>query len=190
MTELIALVTRNHELANVFAAIASAFAALVSFVVAGLSLWVTYSTLKHQRLHDELSLRPLPEVTVADWETKLRVTLRNNGSGPLIVTALVAGNGAETKPSVLDWMPELPEDIAWTSFSGPMNGRSVLPGGSITLLELEGDDADEAFVQVRDQVRAALRELTVNVEYTDVYNKALPPHRKALDWFGRHLVES
>lgn len=189
MAELYELIAQNRDSANVLAAVASALAAGLAFLISCMSLWVSLATLRHQRRHDELSLRPLPEVTVADYETQLRVTLRNNGSGPMIVTKLVAGDGSEVRDQILAWMPDLPDAMYWSNFAGRVDGRSILPGNSIVLLELTGNNQDAIFAQARDSVRAALRGLTVNVEYSDVYNTVLPPCRKPLDWFGRHLAE-
>lgn len=189
MSELIRLLSENKDVSNVVAAVASAAAALLSAVVAGFSLWVARSTLKHQRKHNVMSLRPIADVTVGDWETNLRVTLRNNGAGPLSVTRLVAGNGAEVRSSLLDWMPDLPDDIYWSNFAGNIDGRSLSPDRAIVLLELQGDAADGTFAAFRDEVRSSLRILTVNVEYTDVYDSCLKPYRKSLGWFGRRLGE-
>lgn len=177
----------HKDVANVLAAVASAVAAFLSAVVAGFALWVARSTLKHQRKHNVLSLRPIVEVTVGDWETKLRVTLRNNGAGPLVVTRLVAGNGGEVRASLLDWMPDLPEGVYWSNFAGNIDGRSLSPDRAIVLLELDGDATDRTFAEFRDHVRAALHPLTLNVEYTDVYDSCLKPYRKSLEWFGRRL---
>ena len=187
MTDLIALISQNRESANVLAAVAAAVATALAFLTSCAALWISLATLRHQRRHNALSLRPLPEVTVADYETQLKVTLRNNGSGPLIITRLVAGDGAEVRDHVLAWMPDLPDDMAWANFAGCIDGRSIAPTNSIVLLDLIGEDTDADFLTIRDQVRAALRPLTVNVEYTDVYNNILPPHKKSLEWFGRHL---
>ena len=187
MSAWLDLISSNRDSANVFAAVASAAATALAFLASCAALWVSLSTLRHQRKHDALSLRPLPEVTVADYETQLRVTLRNNGSGPLLLTRLVTGNGKEVRDQVLAWMPDLPDDMSWANFAGNVDGRSIAPDRSIVLLDLVGEAGDSTFAAIRDDVRAALRELTVNVEYTDVYNNVLPPHRKALAWFGRHL---
>lgn len=189
MSELIRLLTENKDVSNVVAAVASAIAALLSAVVAGFSLCVARSTLKHQRKHNLMSLRPFAEVTVGDWEETLRVTLRNNGSGPLSLTRLVAGNGAEVRSRLLDWMPDLPDDIYWSNFAGNIDGRSLSPDRAIVLLELQGDATDDAFTAFRDKVRSSLRILTVNVEYMDVYGSCLKPYRKSLEWFGRRLGE-
>jgi hypothetical protein len=187
VSELIRLLSDHKDVANVLAAAASAVAAFLSAVVAGFAFWVARSTLKHQRKHNVLSLRPIAEVTVGDWETKLRVTLKNNGAGPLVVTRLVAGNGGEVRASLLDWMPDLPEGVYWSNFAGNIDGRSLSPDRAIVLLELDGDATDRTFAVFRDHARAALHPLTLNVEYTDVYDSCLHPYRKSLEWFGRRL---
>jgi len=188
MSELYELIVQNRESANVVAAVASSFAAGMAFLISCIALLVSVATLRHQKKHDELSLRPLPEITVADYETKLRITLRNNGAGPMIVTRLVAGDGSEVRNQILAWMPDLPDELSWSDFAGSVDGRGISPTNSIVLLELTGDDQDPDFAAVKDSVRAALQHLTVKVEYTDVYNNELPPYRKSLDWFGRHLA--
>lgn len=187
MTEFLALIAQNKDSANVLAAIASAAAAILALLATCFAAVISYLALKHQRQHDALSVRPLPEVSYVDYEDKLRIALRNNGTGPLIITRLVAGNGKEVRDRVLSWMPDLPEELEWTNFSGNVDGRSIAPSGSITLLDFVGNDQDQVFVEARDSIRAALMPLTVNVEYTDVYNTAQPPHQKSLEWFGRHI---
>ena len=188
MIQLYELIVQNKDSANVIAAVASSLAAGMAFLISCISLWISVATLRHQKKHDALSLRPLPEVTVADFETKLRIALRNNGAGPMIVTRLVAGDGSEVRNPILAWMPDLPDEYSWANFAGSVDGRSISPENSIVLLELTGDAQDPKFAKIRDSVRAALQNLTVNVEYTDVYNNVLPPHRKSLKWFGRHLA--
>lgn len=187
MNDLFDLISNNVNSANAFAAVASAAAAALAFMTSLVSLGLSLSIFKHQRKHDELSLRPLPQVTVADYQHKLTVTLRNNGVGPMIVTRLVAGNGSEVRDQIMAWMPDLPDELAWTNFSGNVDRRSIAPGGSIVLLHLEGDDEDPEFAVWRDRTRAALKPLTVNVEYTNIYDTVLPPVQKSLNWFGRLL---
>lgn len=187
MNELFSLIEQNRDSANVLAAVASAIAAALAFLAALVAVSISYCALKHQRKHDALTVRPLPEVSYVDYETQLRVKLRNNGAGPLVITRLVAGNGKEVRDQVRSLMPDLPAGLTWANFSGNVDGRSIAPGGSIVLLDFVGEDHDLVFTKARDSVRAALMPLTINVEYTDVYNTVLPPHRKSLEWFGQHL---
>jgi hypothetical protein len=83
-------------------------------------------------------------------------------------------------------MPDLPNDRAWTDFTDEIRDRTLAPGSELVLLELTEYEGEEAFTECRDMVRAALSPLTVNVEYTNIYNTVMPPRQKALSWFGRH----
>ncbi len=74
------------------------------------------------------------------------------------------------------------------NFAGNTAGRALSPGSEIILLELAEHEGEFGFAACRDLVRAALAPLTVNVEYTDVYNTTMPPLRKPLAWFGRHAA--
>ena len=104
----------------------------------------------------------------------------------MIVTAVTVSDGTNVKPSVLDWMPELPEGRPWTNFAGEVRDRTLAPGSEIILLELTEYDGEKGFAMSRDLVRSMLAPLAVNVEYTNIYNTVMPPRRKELSWFGRH----
>jgi hypothetical protein len=172
--------------ANAFGALASAAAAFLALLVSAISVGISVWAVKSQRKHNELSVRPLAEITVGDYEHSLRVKLRNHGTGPMIVTAVTVSDGAHSKPTVLGWMPDLPSERPWTNFTDEVRDRTLAPGSELVLLELTEYDEEEGFAACRDLVRAALAPLTVNVEYTDIYNNVMPPRRKDLSWFGRH----
>lgn len=186
MHELIALLKADPNAANAFGALASAVAAILALVVSGISIGISIWTAKIQRKHNELSVRPLAEVTVADYENSLHVKLRNNGSGPMIVTAVTVSDGKNSFPNLVEWMPLLPEGRPWNTFTHALRNRSLQPGGEIILIELTEYDEEQGFAKCRETVRTALAPLTVNVEYTDIYNTVLFPCKKPLSWFGRH----
>jgi hypothetical protein len=173
------------DVANAISAMAGVAVAALAFIVSAISLVVSVRTLKHQREHNTLSVRPLPEVTVADYENSLRVKLRNNGSGPMIIQSLSVTDGATTCESLIECMPELP-GRHWTHFSNALSNRSLMPGSEIVLLALTEEDGELGFSWSRDLARRALSPLTVSVKYTDVYKSGFNPYTKALDWFGRH----
>ncbi len=188
MKELSTFLTGNPDWANAIAAIASAMVALLAFVVSAISLYVAHATLKHQRRHNVLSVTPIPHVSVGDYENRITVKIRNDGTGPLIVKRVSVGDGNQVENALIDWMPALPDGMYWTTFVGEMSNRSIAQGREVTLLELEGDASDPIFASVRDVVRVSLAPLTVHVEYTDVYQSPLQPCQKELSWFGRHFA--
>ncbi len=187
MDALIVLLKSDANAANAFGALASAAAAFLALFVSCVSVWISISTSRSQRRHNELSVRPLAEVTVADYEDSLRVKLRNNGSGPMIVLAVTVSDGANSHESLVEWMPALPQGRPWNTFTHALRRRTLQAGAEIILLELTEHEDEANFSVCRDQVRAALAQLTVNVEYTDIYNSVMQPCRKSLSWFGRNL---
>jgi hypothetical protein len=190
MQELVELLKTDPNTANAFAALASAAIATLAFIVSIISLVVAVHALKHQRKHNVLSVTPLPEVTVADYEDSLRVKLHNNGSGPMIVISLSANKGSETRSSLIDWMPVLPNGRLWNHFTHAIANRSLQPGKEIVLLELSEIEGERDFTECRDGCRRALWLLTVTVSYTDIYRTKFPAYTKSLEWFGRNLPEN
>lgn len=186
MDALVNLLKVDPNAANAFGAIASAAAAFLALLVSTVSVFVSMHALAIQRKHNILSVRPLAEVMVADYENSIRIRLRNNGSGPLIILGLTVSDGSSTKESLVKWMPSLPTQRAWTTFSHVLKNQTLLPGDEIVLLELTEYDGENSFEKCRVIVREALSKLIVNVEYSDIYNTVLPPHKKPLSWYGRN----
>ena len=86
--------TENSDAATAIGTIFSAFTALIA-------LFLSAYGLRAQRRHDVLSARPLPEVTVADYENSLRVKLRNNGVGPMMVKSVKVIRDGATRDSLI-----------------------------------------------------------------------------------------
>ena len=190
MNELLAYLAKDANLTNALATVASVIIALAAFIISVVSLYVSNAALKIQRHHNVLSVKPIPMVSVADYEDRLTVKILNNGSGPLIIKSVQVKNESQVHESLVDWMPSLPDGMCWATFVGSVKSRSLLPGNEIKLLELTGDHTENEFKEVRDNCRAALCQLTVVLEYTDVYGSAFEFHEKPLTWFGRNLSES
>ena len=187
MNELINLLKSDPNIANAYGAIGSAVAAFLALIISVISICVSIKTLSIQRKHNELSVRPFAEVLVANFENSLRIKLANNGSGPLIINGISISNGHIEQNSLIDWMPELPHDKLWTTFTGNLQNRIILAGRDLTLLELTKVAGELNFEESRDIVRAALSPLTIKVNYSDIYENKLHPHQKDLSWFGRTL---
>ena len=186
MDALIALLKSDANAANALGTLASAAAACLALLVSAVSVGISVWAVRSERRHNALSVRPLAEITVADFETSLRVKLRNHGTGPMIVSAVTVSDGSSTRPTIIDWMPDLPNDRPWDNFSGEIRDRAIAPGSEIVLLELTEYEDEVGFAECRNLVRSELTPLTVNVEYTNIYNTPMPPRQKLLSWFGRN----
>jgi hypothetical protein len=187
MDALVALLKSDANAASAFGAMASAAAAFFALSVSCASVWMSVSFARSQRQHNALTVRPIAEVAVCDYENSLQVKLRNNGSGPMIVLGVTVSDGSSAHESLIEWMPLLPQGRPWNTFTPALRRRSLQAGAEIILLDLTEHKNEANFSASRDQVRTALAPLTVNVEYKDIYETAMLPCRKDLSWFGRNL---
>jgi hypothetical protein len=185
MHEIIALIMSNPNVANVFATLSSVVVAFIALLISVISVGISIWAMRAQQKHNELSVRPLAEITVADYENSLRIKLRNNGTGPMIITDFEVSDGKNKKSCIVEWMPSLPAGRPWTTFSHELKDRTLQPASDIILLELTEYKGEQNFTLCRDTIRDALAFLTVSVNYTDIYNKAMPARVKSLSWFGR-----
>ncbi len=186
IAEIFDILVQNIDLASAASAMTSAVVALFALVISTIAVGVSVWTLKQQRRHNILTVKPIPEITVADYDNSLRIKLRNHGSGPLIIKSLVATFQKSSFKSLIDCMPNLNERH-WTNFSGVIEGRSLLPSREIVLLELTAEKGEINFNIPRDLARLALSETEIEIYYTDVYESKFDAYKKSLSWFGRNL---
>lgn len=172
-------------------AIANVVIAAAALLVAGVSIWFTNRGIQKQSEHNRLSVVPIPFIALADFENHLRVRVRNDGTGPMIVRKVSArrAHGAAEHDDLVSYMPELPPGLSWTNFSSGEVG-SIPVGGDAILLELKVDQSKTVEAEFRDSCRQALSGLEIVVEYTDVYQSEFPPKTRCLDWFSRRLAAS
>jgi hypothetical protein len=185
---LIRYLIKDANLTNALATVASSVIALAALLVSAVSLWVGRQALALQHKHNVLSVKPLPIVSVADYEDQLTVRIHNNGTGPAIIKSVAVKDASKTEDSLIKWMPPLPDGMYWDTFTGPLNERIIASGREITLLQFSGDTTDATFRETRDKCRNVLSNLTVVVEYADIYESKFPPQQKSLSWFGRHIA--
>ncbi|HEN8712337.1 TPA: hypothetical protein U8203_002776 [Pseudomonas putida] len=177
---------RNLTLASAISAVASAVAAVVAVLVSIFAVRISAKSAMQQMVHNELSVLPIPEVTVGDYENSLRVKLRNHGAGPLRIKSLTAVFMGVECPTLVDCMPDL-KDRHWTNFSGVVDGRTLLPGDEIVLIELTAEQGEVDFSISRDSARHSLSQTEITVNYSDIYDSAFESYKKSLSWFGRNL---
>ena len=186
LTTVFEYLKQNDGVASAVAALTSAVAAVIALLISLIAVYVAWKTAKQQREHNTLSVRPIPEVTVADYEDSLRVKLRNHGSGPLLIKSFSAVFQGNSCKSMIDCMPDI-NGRHWTNFSGTIDGRTLLPGKEIVLVELTAEPNERNFEVPRDIARLSLSETEVHVSYSDIYGSCFPQYTKNLSWFRRNL---
>lgn len=187
---MIDLLVAKPDVANAIATIASAILAALACVIAVISLRVSRKTLEHQQEHNRLSVRPIPSIVVGDYENRLFVKIVNNGVGPLIIKKIRTPGSSNPDKALIFHMPELLPKVLWTNFVEDTSGRSVPPGSELVILDFDsGSSSSPAQYSLsRDRVRLALGNLSLELEYTDVYNSELPAISRDLQWFHRHAI--
>lgn len=182
------------------------FAAITSIV----SIFVAVAALKVQRNHNFKSVLPIPQILIGDYENRLFVSIENAGVGPLIIRDVQVRSKATGKKtsSLIDFMPELPQDDTWDTFIARISGRAIPAQQSVTILQYSGpfpgrslsesESLREALREgnlkayarsavLRDRIRAALKDLTIAIKTSDIYGKNLPDCERDLESFGRRI---
>lgn len=138
------------------------------------------------RNHNRLSVKPMPDVILGDYEDVIEVILKNEGLGPLKILDFEVSNGKTTKDSVIDFMPDPPQVITWKDFSKNLKDRVLAPGEKKNLLILEQEDKYlRSYNPFKEEVRKALSVLTIKITYTGVYEETFKPYIRDLNWFVR-----
>ena len=159
--------------------------ALLALIVAATSIFLTWRSLKGQERHNRLSVTPMPQIAVGDYENSLFVRIDNNGPGPLIIKDLEVLGGVKKAGDIISLMPALPSGMAWRDYVSGLAGRAIEQGSSLVLISLSGDPEEKSFSDARDICRLSLAKLTVRLTYTDVYGSSFDPCERALTWFAR-----
>lgn len=162
---------------------------IVSVVIAVVSLVVAITFNIKQQTHNKNSVRPIIDIIVGDYETNIFVKLVNHGVGPATITSLkckyngsidISDDECNTLIDILLDTKAITHDIkAYTTFVEDISGRTVPPNDEIVLVKLETDSKSK-----NTAMRIMLKDISVSVEYKDIYNTKFDAERK-LDFFGR-----
>ena len=182
MDQLFQILQNNSENIIAVTALCAVFISFISISLTAITLWL-------QRRHNFKSVIPIADIHLADYENRISVEVENTGIGPLIIDEVFVFNidKGETKNSVIEWMPDLPLDYSWDTFTLHFRGRVIAPNQKIVFVKLSGDLEDHAYIYSRNLVRAALSKLILKIKYSDIYERKMKPGIRPFDWFGRPL---
>jgi hypothetical protein len=133
--------------------------------------------------------RPEAEISASDFENMIKVVVKNVGLGPLAVDefkAMTVNEPESTVEELVKLMPDLPPSLYWRYFN--INGlpRFIHPRDQVVLLHLEGRIDDPVFCEFRDSVRNTLKDIYVEIRYSDAYGNPRGTKSRVLSVFGRH----
>jgi len=159
-------------------------ALIISVVSLATSIYFSWCA----RDHNRRSVKPLPFVLQTDFEDRIAVVIRNNGTGPLILQKAQAKSSADSRSGhLIDLIPTPPQGLVFKNFNRVKQIRAIRPGGQVALVDLPVVVDDPGAVAYRDELRRALGDMTVELTYTDIYDTRFPVYAIRLAWFHRHF---
>jgi len=154
----------------------------ISFISTLLALWSVYL----QRKHNQISIKPLPDIIFGDYTNEIKVALHNHGLGPMVLTKVeILKDGVVLDDNLISLMPEQPKGIDWDDFVELLKDRILAPGEEKMLVKLTGNPKNKTYGKFRDKVREELAPLSVKIYYKGIYDKEETIFEKELDWFRR-----
>lgn len=92
----------------------------------------------------------------------------------------------EERTSIYSWLPSiLPGTMNYKEYWTGYKNFVVKPDRRIVLVEIPVDTSKQEERKERQAIRAILRQLTVLIEYEDLYGNAMKPKNMRLFHFGR-----
>lgn len=182
--------TNNQDWGNFGNYINGTLSPVIALLGTALTLLIWFISHEHNKTiieKQEMEKRPLANIGYSDFEEKLEINLWNKGLGPLIVTkfSVINRTNGIVKDSIYDWISDL--GITLSNYSGNQDNLVLREGTKINLLRLEQAKNDNEFSERRDSLRRVLKDLDIQIEYDDIYNKKMKTYRRSLKWFGRHF---
>lgn len=160
-----------------------------AFIIGLLASIATVASFWIQRRHNILSVRPIAEILVGDYENRLVAVIENKGTGPLIIKEFIVRNSAGIeRKSVIGFFGVEFADVTWTMFLPDVDGQAILPGERKVLLELIGSPDSPDFFSQRDRVRRILSGLEAELHYQDIYKRSMPVKKRKFEFFSRRKV--
>jgi hypothetical protein len=158
-------------------------------VVSIVSIIVAVVSLRIQREHNILSVKPIAKIGFSDYTDYIAIVVTNVGMGPMIVKSIKTSDEKQgiIKDYPIDWMNRMLPGSAFTRFRKNLENTSILPSNSEFLLEYAYNPNDKGFVENCKTIRSILKDLTIRIEYWDIYGKIQPVYERELKWFGRTL---
>lgn len=161
--------------------------ALLAMLATMVSSYFAYRTFHLQRIHNVKSVRPILLIGQWDYENKIIIDLRNQGPGVGIVKNVrVYKNDNDVKTCIFHWLPErLPGDMNYKEYWTGYKDFAIKAGEIFKLIELLIDTSKPDEIATREAIRGILRQLTIEVDYEDIYENKMTKLIKPLTLFAR-----
>lgn len=157
------------ELIALLTVISSVIVAIVGIV----SILFTFFSIRQQQEHNRKSVQPLCNVGSSMIKSKVSLTLKNVGNGPMIIKGFKYLDESEkSSNNIRDFMPEgkLPSGTIWVA---PADDRVLELNGTINLLLFQKKESmdEEQYKNDRKWLLKAIAGLKIFVEYESLYGE-------------------
>ncbi|OOQ62328.1 hypothetical protein BC343_03905 [Mucilaginibacter pedocola] len=151
-------------------------------VISFLALLATFDQARQQRVHNQKSVKPLPQIDLMDRDGLLFVHVQNNGVGPMTVDKLTFSKNGGKSHRIQDCLDIAPERYHHVEVTDT-NKKVIIPGGFLLVFseQLDPSDNQEMIALFRQQLSA----VHLQVEGRDIYDNKISIE-KSLAWFARH----
>lgn len=169
------------------------FIQICSIITPIVAVFVAIITYLSQKKHNENSVIPILDIVFGDYVNDIYVKVVNNGVGPATIKCVSCFSKEGEEDNLVGLvkihnnirrngeMTEI-ELVTYNGFVNDIEGKTIPPNGSITFLRLETENAGNMA-----ELRNCLKDIEINVNYTDIYSKKRWNSRRPLSFFGRTL---
>lgn len=188
MCEVIAHVEQSTDWVQIAISTSSILTSIIAIII-------SITTYKSQVRHNRNSVKPILDIVLGDYENDLYVRIDNNGVGPAIIKNISCSNGNDERNCLLELIPgearvttahtdAIVPLFPLTDFVEDIASRTIAPEKNIVLLELLEPNSRQ-----RLALRSVLKEITISINYTDIYGKEIFTTKRELSFFGRTITK-
>ena len=139
---------------------------LISAVTAITAIIYTAISIRQQRKHNELSIKPRATILTSDWNKKLIMSLKNTGLGPLIITHMEFKLNDQKTRNISDLIPE--KLYSRIKIMEIVTG-AICPNESVKIFELVFKKSKNG-QKNKKKVIKLLKKVKIVCSYTDIYD--------------------
>lgn len=158
-----------------FGGILNPIISLMSLLVLGY-ITLRISQIEHERARQNIA--PLPDILIDDYETHIRIDLRNHGIGPMIVKEIIFKDLNTEETQIFNLLPTMPQEFIRNWWNTNYNSI-ITSNSSKTLLSIRPMDTGmiepghkilksfEIWNDMKPKIRGALKDITIVIKYVD-----------------------
>jgi hypothetical protein len=140
-----------------------------SIIAAIIAIWYTSKSIKQQQIHNQKSVKPIPNVQVISSINGIELNLQNRGIGPMIIKEIVYKYEDKKFYEIDKLFDEIGVNIDGMAFGLPFKS-TILPNQKEELLKFSVDQSNSKFISKLDDITKIIAKMEIKVLYCDIYD--------------------